>query len=93
MLSFDELYLFDDESDDDGSGPGYPGTCDFTYCSGTSGCSTGKSVGHVFGIASGVFFPTGIESIGDVFTLVAFVPRGVEFKGGRLIELFWRPKS
>ena len=38
-------------------------------------------------------FPTGSESIGDVFTLVVLVPIGVESKGGRLIESFWRPKS
>ena len=36
---------------------------------------------------------TGIESIGDVVLLVMFVSRGVESKGGQLIEFFWRPKS
>ena len=45
------------------------------------------------GVGSGVFVPTGIESIGDVFPLVLFVPKGVKSKGSRLIEIFWRPKS
>ena len=40
LLSFGELYLFDDEYDNDGSGSGSPGTCDFPFCS-------GKSVGPV----------------------------------------------
>ena len=30
--------------------------------------SLGKSVGRVSGVGSGIFFPTGIESIGDVVT-------------------------
>ena len=38
------------------------------------------------------FFLTGIESIGDFIPVVLFVPRGVESKGGRLMEIFWRPK-
>ena len=29
FLSFDKLDLFDDDSEDDGSGSGSPGTCDF----------------------------------------------------------------
>ena len=49
FLSFDGLYLFDDESDDDGSGSGSPGTCNFTFCS-------GNSVGSVSCVGSGVFF-------------------------------------
>ena len=39
------------------------------------------------------FFFTGIESNCDIDPLVVFVTIGVESKGGRLIELFWRPKS
>ena len=35
-----------------------------------------------------VFVSTEIESIGDVFTFIVFIPIGVESKGGRLIELF-----
>ena len=34
-----------------------------------------------------------IESIGDVFLLVVFLLIGVESKGSRLIEIFWRPRS
>ena len=49
-------------------------------------------VGLVSGVGSGVFVPTVIKSMGDVFPLVTLVPRGVESKGGRLIEVFWRPK-
>ena len=75
MLSFNELNLFDDQSDDDDSGSGSPGTCAFPFCS-------GKSVGSVSGVSSGVFVPTGIYSIGDVVLLFVFVPRGVEYKGG-----------
>ena len=58
-----------------------------------SGKSVGKSVGGVSGVGSGIFVPTGIKSIGDVDLLFVFVPKGVDSKGGRLIELFWRPKS
>ena len=50
LLFFDELYVFDDESDDDGSGSGSPGTCTFPFFS-------GKSVGSVSGVGSGVFVP------------------------------------
>ena len=85
MLSFDKVYLFDDESDNDGSGSRSPGTCDFPFCS-------EEYVGRVIGVGSGDFVLTGIESIGDIVPLVVFVPRGVEFKGGQIIELFWRPK-
>ena len=67
--------FFDDESDNDGSGSRSPGTCTFSFCS-------GKSVGRVSGLGSGVFVPTGIESIGDVVLLVLFVPRGVKSKSG-----------
>ena len=86
LLSFDELYLFAGEYDDDGYGSGSPGMCTFSFCS-------GKSVGFVSGVGSGVFFLTRIESIGDVVPFFFSVPIGVKSKGGRLIELFWRPKS
>ena len=32
-MSFDELYLFDDEPDNDGSGSGSPGMCAFPFFS------------------------------------------------------------
>ena len=50
-------------------------------------------VGRVCGVGSGVCFSMVIKSIGEVVLLVMFVPVGVEYKGGRLIEIFWRPKS
>ena len=80
--------MFDDKSDNVGSGSGSPGTCTFQFCSGKSVSSGGKSVGGVSGVGSGVFIPTGIESIGDVFPLFVFLPRGVESKGGRFTEFF-----
>ena len=67
MLSFDGLYLFNDDSDDDGSGSRSPGMCALPFFS-------GNSVGCVSGVGSGIFVPTGIESIGDVIPLVTFVP-------------------
>ena len=91
-MSFDKLVLFDDESNDDESRSGSPGTCDFPFYSDEFIDSVCKSVGRVSGVGFDVFLPTGINSIGDVVLLVMFVPRGVKSKGGRLIECFWRPK-
>ena len=62
-----EEFIFD-ESDNDGSRSGSPGTCTFPFCS-------GNYIGCVSGVGSGVFVPIGIESIDDVFLLVVFVPR------------------
>ena len=45
------------------------------------------------GMGSGMFVPTGINSIGDLVTLVVFIPKEVELKDGQLIEICWRPKS
>ena len=91
MVSLHKSDLFDDESDDDGT---------FPFCFddsvghvGDSVALVGKSVGRVSGVESGIFVPTGIESIGGVVPLVVFVPKGVKSKGGRLIEIFWRQKS
>ena len=77
LLSFGELDLFGDESNDDVSVSGSPGTCKFPFCSIKSVGSVGESVVHVCVIGSGVFFPTGIESIGDIVPLVVFIPKGV----------------
>ena len=74
--------MFDDDYDDDGSGSGSPGMCTFPFCSDKSVGSVGKSVGRVRGVGSRDLVPTGIDSIGDVVTLVVFVPRGFESKGG-----------
>ena len=68
LLSFDKLDLFDDESDDDRSGSGFAGTCAFPFC-------YGNSIVRVSVVGSGVFVPTGIESLGEVVPLVMFVPR------------------
>ena len=70
-----------------------PGMCAFPFCYGKSVDGFGKSVDGISDVGSGVFVPTGINSIGDVVPLLVFVPRGVDFKGGQLIELFWHPKS
>ena len=42
----------------------------------------GNSFGRVSGVGSGVFVPTGINSVGDVVPLVVFVPIGVKSKVG-----------
>ena len=89
MLSFDKSDSFDDESDDDGSEYGSAGTCPFPFRFDESVVLVGYSLGRV----SGVISLTGIQSIGDIFPLVVFVPKGVNFKVGRLIEIFLRPKS
>ena len=41
---------------------------------------SGKSIGGVSGIDSDVFLPTTIESIGDVVTLLVFLPIVFESK-------------
>ena len=92
LLSFEELDFLNDESDNDGSGSGSPGICAFPFCFVKSVVSVGKSIGGISGVGSEIFVLTGIHSIGDVFLLFVFLPRGVESKGGRIIELFWRPK-
>ena len=93
LLSFDKLDLLYDESNDDGSGSGYPGTCAFPFFSEKYVGSVGKCFGSVSGVGSGVFVLNGIESIVDVVMLVVFLPIGVESKVGQLIELVWLPKS
>ena len=51
------------------------------------------SVGCVCGVGFGVFVLIVIESNVYVVLLVVFKKIGVKYKGGRLIELFWCPKS
>ena len=84
--------MSDDDSEDNGSVSGSPVTCNFPFFSGKSVGGFSKSVGRVCGVGSGVFVPTGIESIGDVFQLVVFVPKLFESNGGRLIKIFCRSK-
>ena len=100
MVSFDKSDPFNDESDDGGSISGSSGTGTFPFCFddtvGHVEDSVGRvdnSIGRVSGVGSGVFDLTLIDSIGDVFLLVVFVTKGFEFKGGRLIEIFWHQKS
>ena len=68
-------FFSDDESDNGGYGSGSPGMCTFPFCS-------GNYVGRFSGVGSGVFVPTGIDSIGDIVLLIVFVPIGVESKVG-----------
>ena len=74
------------------SGSGSPGTFVFPFCSKKSVGTVGESIVNVSGLGSGDFFLTGMESLDHFILLFVFVPRVVEYKRGRLIELFWRPK-
>ena len=82
MLSFNELDLFYDESDDDGSDSGSPGTCPFPFFSGKYVGSVSSAVGSVSCVGYEVFVLTGIESIGYIVPLVMSLPKGVNSKGG-----------
>ena len=68
---------FFDEYDNDGSRPGSPG----------------KYFGSAGDVGLRDFVTTVIESLGNVVLLVIFLPRGIDYKVGRLIGSFWRPKS
>ena len=48
-----------------------------------------NSIGLVCGV---VFYLIVIESMSDIVPLFVCIPIVVEPKGGRLIEIFWRPK-
>ena len=96
----DESDSLNDDSGNDGSDSRSAGTCAFPFRFEESVCrvddSVGRiddSVGRVRGVDSGVFVLIGIESIGEVIPLVVFITILVDSKGGRLIEIFWRPKS
>ena len=92
--------MLDAESGNYGSDSGSAGTCAFSF---SFEYSVGhvddsvvhfdNSVGYVRGVGSRVSVPIGIESNGDIVTLVVFVPIEVESKLGQLIEIIWRPKS
>ena len=75
LLSSDESYFLDDESEDDGSDSGASGTCDFPFC-------FYNSIGRVSSVGSDVFVPIGVESNYEVVMFVVFVPIGVKSKGG-----------
>ena len=55
LLSSDELYLLDAESDDDGSDYGSAGTRAFSFCFKEYVSSFGESVDRVSSVGSGVF--------------------------------------
>ena len=75
-MSFDELYIFDDDYDS-----GSTGTCAFTFL-------FDESIDRLCAVGSGVFVLTGSESIGDVALLIVLVLKVVESKSGRIIEIF-----
>ena len=50
-------------------------------------------VGCVSGLGAGVFVPIEVESKCDVVTFIVFVTIGVDSKGSRLIEMFWRSNT
>ena len=56
LVSFDELYFFDDNTDNDGYGSGSPGTFAFPFSSGKSVGSAGESLDSGSVIGSGDFF-------------------------------------
>ena len=92
LLSSDKLDSLYDESDGDGSDSRSAGTCAFPFRFEDSVGGVYDYVGLVPGVGSGIFVPMGIQSIGDIVPFVVFMPIGVESKGGRLIQIFWRPK-
>ena len=85
-MSSDEPDSLEDESENGGSDSGSSGTCSFPL-------HFDDSVARVSGSGSGVFVPTGVKSKCEIFAFVVFMPIGVESKGGRLIEMFWRSNS
>ena len=54
-MSFDKLYFFDNESEDDGSDSGSSCAFALPFSSGKPVGSTGESVGSVSGVRSGNF--------------------------------------
>ena len=86
MVSANQSYFLNDESDDDGSNSGSDGTYTFYFL-------FGESIGRVCGVGYGVFVSTGIDSIGDIFPLVVPIPIGFNSIVDQLIESLWRPKS
>ena len=71
LLSSDQSYLFDDESDNDGSESGSSGMCSFPDFS----LRFDDTIGCVSGLGSDIFVPTGVESKCDIFSFVMFMSR------------------
>ena len=88
-MSLEELDLLNDESDEIGSDSGYSVT--YYFC--TLYLPFDKFVGSVSVLGSDIFAPTGVDSKRDIFVSGLFIPTGVEFKGGGLLEMFWRSNS
>ena len=81
--------MLDDEYDDDGSDYGFSGTYYFPALS----LHFYNYVGHISGLRSIIFVPTGDKSKCDIFAFVVFIPIGVKYKVGQLIKIFWRLNS
>ena len=67
LVSFDELDLFDDKSDNDGSRSGSPGTCDFPFCSDESVGSVGESFSRFRGMRPDIFFQKEFSQLMTLF--------------------------
>ena len=77
MISYDQSYSRDDESDNGGSDSGSDGTCSFLFCFEESVGRVDNSIGRVdksvdrfCRMGSDIFVPTGIKSIVDIVPLV-----------------------
>ena len=81
LVSFEKLDFFG-ESVNGGSGSRSPGAFAFPFSYVKLVDSASESIGSVSGVGFGNFVPTEIKSLGDVVSLVIFVPIGVESKGG-----------
>ena len=89
LLSSDESDLLDDESINDWSDSGSHCTHSFRAFS----LQFDYSIGSVSCLGYGIFAPTGVDSKCDIFAFDVFIPIGVEYKGDRLIKMFWRSNS
>ena len=72
---------------------GYDSGSSATYYFRAFSLHVDKSVGSVSVLGSENFAPTGVKSKVDIFASDIFVPTGVEYKGGRLLDMFWRSNS
>ena len=85
LLSLDESYFLDNETDNDGSESESSGTCSFPAFS----LTFEDFVGRVSVLWSVIFVPTGEDSKCDVFEFFVFVAIVVKQKGGLLLETIW----
>ena len=89
FLSSDESECLDDESDDNGSESRSSGMHYFHAFY----LHFDNFVGSISGLGSDVSVPTGVKSKGDIFAFDVFIPTGDDYKGGRLIKMFWLSNS